>query len=323
MAYSLDYSLALGSGRTGLADLRAQLVDTTGANVGAAISTGFVEIGSGNYLWHYASFPDGHRGGVKFYSNATPATILAFAAVNPEEGEYTDAKTSTRLPTSTYSAPPSVTAIRSEMDTNSTKLANLDATVSSRLATAGYTAPDNASVTAIKAKTDNLPATPAATGDAMTLTAGERTSLAAAIWNALTSGFATVGSVGKKLADWVLGSDNKVVLSNNAHTGAVIPTVTDITNDVTTTFVLKKNTALSNFEFAMFSGSTPKTGLAITSTRSIDGGAFAATTNSASEVGNGVYKINLSTTDLNGDVITFRFVGSGADDTLITVLTQS
>lgn len=33
---------------------------------------------------------------------------------------------------------------------------NLDTTVSSRLSTAGYTAPDNASVTAIKAKTDSL-----------------------------------------------------------------------------------------------------------------------------------------------------------------------
>jgi hypothetical protein len=33
---------------------------------------------------------------------------------------------------------------------------NLDATVSSRLASASYTAPDNASITAIKAKTDSL-----------------------------------------------------------------------------------------------------------------------------------------------------------------------
>jgi hypothetical protein len=41
-------------------------------------------------------------------------------------------------------------------------LANLDAAVSTRLATAGYTAPANADVTAIKAKTDNLPAAPAA-----------------------------------------------------------------------------------------------------------------------------------------------------------------
>lgn len=47
----------------------------------------------------------------------------------------------------------------------------LDAAVSTRLATSGYTAPDNADITAIKAKTDNLPASPAATGAAMTLTA--------------------------------------------------------------------------------------------------------------------------------------------------------
>lgn len=51
-----------------------------------------------------------------------------------------------------------------------------------------------------------------------------------AIWDALTSALTTAGSIGKKLADWVLGSDNKVILSNNAHTGAVVPTVTDVTN---------------------------------------------------------------------------------------------
>jgi len=44
----------------------------------------------------------------------------------------------------------------------------LDAAVSSRLASAGYTAPDNASITAIKAKTDNLPADPASMTDIAT-----------------------------------------------------------------------------------------------------------------------------------------------------------
>lgn len=48
---------------------------------------------------------------------------------------------------------------------------NLDAQVSTRLATSGYTAPDNADILLIKAKTDNLPASPAAVGSAMTLTA--------------------------------------------------------------------------------------------------------------------------------------------------------
>lgn len=58
--------------------------------------------------------------------------------------------------------------------------ANIDTTVSSRLASGSYTAPDNATISAIagyvdtevaaiKAKTDNLPAAPAATGDIVAL----------------------------------------------------------------------------------------------------------------------------------------------------------
>lgn len=94
MPYTLDISLALGTSNAGLTDLRAQLVDTAGANVGSAVSTGFSDMGQGNYLWHYASFPDGHRGGVKFYSNAAPSVTLAFAAINPEEAENLDTKVS-------------------------------------------------------------------------------------------------------------------------------------------------------------------------------------------------------------------------------------
>lgn len=47
---------------------------------------------------------------------------------------------------------------------------------------------------------------PAKAGDAMALTSSERTTLAAVIWNALTSGMSTVGSIGKKLADWTIHS---------------------------------------------------------------------------------------------------------------------
>lgn len=48
---------------------------------------------------------------------------------------------------------------------------NLNATVSSRLATSGYTAPDNADILLIKAKTDLIPASPAAVGDIPTANA--------------------------------------------------------------------------------------------------------------------------------------------------------
>jgi hypothetical protein len=58
--------------------------------------------------------------------------------------------------TLTSASGPSAADIRTELDTNSTKLANLDATVSSRLASASYTAPANSDISAIKSKTDAI-----------------------------------------------------------------------------------------------------------------------------------------------------------------------
>lgn len=89
---------------------------------------------------------------------------------------------------------------------------------------------------------------------------------------------------------------------------------------------IQKNTALNNFEFLLVDSTdhvTPKTLQTVTATRSIDGAAFAACANAVTEVASGVYKINLATTDLNGDVITFRFTAVAADDRLITVKTNS
>jgi len=86
MAYTLDFAISLGSSKTGLT-LNAQVVDTGGSNVGSAITSGFTEVGTGTYLLHYASVPDAHRGGIKFYENGAAATILAFGAINPEEAE--------------------------------------------------------------------------------------------------------------------------------------------------------------------------------------------------------------------------------------------
>jgi len=80
-----------------------------------------------------------------------------------------DVATSTRLATSGYTAPSAAptaaataSAVRAEL---ATELARVDAAVSTRLAASAYTAPSNSDIAAIKAKTDNLPASPAATGD--------------------------------------------------------------------------------------------------------------------------------------------------------------
>jgi len=88
---------------------------------------------------------------------------------------------------------------------------------------------------------------------------------------------------------------------------------------------IKKNTNLDNFEFLMVDSAnhiTPATSLTITATRSIDGGSFAACANSVTELSDGIYVIDLDATDLNGDVITFKFVASGADTRYITIKTD-
>lgn len=87
----------------------------------------------------------------------------------------------------------------------------------------------------------------------------------------------------------------------------------------------KKNTAVTGFMFKMFDSGdhvTPKTGLTITATRSIDGGAFGACANSATEVSAGWYKINLATTDMNGDLIVLKFTAAAADATEVEIKTQ-
>jgi len=95
MAYTLDFSISLGSTKTGLT-LNGQLVDTAGVDVGVAIVTGFTEIGNGCYLLDHSTIPDDHRGGIKIYASSVPGTILAFGSINPEEAEYLDVAVSTR-----------------------------------------------------------------------------------------------------------------------------------------------------------------------------------------------------------------------------------
>jgi hypothetical protein len=88
---------------------------------------------------------------------------------------------------------------------------------------------------------------------------------------------------------------------------------------------IQKNAALTNFPFFMADSAnhvSGATGLTVTATRSIDGGAFGACANSPAEVGSGVYKIDLDAADLNGTVITLKFSSAGADDTIITIKTE-
>lgn len=161
--------------------------------------------------------------------------------------------------------------------------ARLDAAVSTRLASASYTAPPSAA--SIRAEMDANSTDLDAIGALATAIKAKTDNLAFTVANRVDS--------------QVLG-----VQSAAAN--------------------LKKNTAFSAFEFVMTDSTNhnPATGLTVTATRSIDGAAFGACANAVAEVASGVYKIDLAAADLNGNAITLRFTATGADDRLITVITQ-
>lgn len=122
-------------------------------------------------------------------------------------------------------------------------------------------------------------------------------------------------SAAANIADAFDGTGGVTISANLAGS------ITSVTNRIG----LKKNTALNNFTFGMTDDTNhaPATGLTVTAERSLDGAAFAACANAVSEVGSGAYKLNLATTDVNADNVTFKFTATGADDLLITVVTQA
>lgn len=90
---------------------------------------------------------------------------------------------------------------------------------------------------------------------------------------------------------------------------------------------IPKNTALAAFEWLMVLAAdhiSPATGKTVVCQRSIDGAAFAnCNTTPATEVSDGIYKVDLAASDLNGDVITLKFTEATCDTTLITIKTDT
>lgn len=126
-----------------------------------------------------------------------------------------------------------------------------------------------------------------------------------------------------------LGIPNAALASGNSVliflSGATNMTQTKIKIQLQIPSGLKKNTALAGFPFEMYSSATHQlaTGLTITAKRIIDGGSVANCSNSAVEVSNGIYKIDFTATDLNGNTIAFIFTATGADDRVIVIPTHS
>jgi len=85
MTYALSFAFDLGSADAGLT-LEAQLKNTAGTNVGAAVTVGFVDYGSGLYSFSHTAIPDSHRGSLVIQVSVAGAVKTIFS-VNPEENE--------------------------------------------------------------------------------------------------------------------------------------------------------------------------------------------------------------------------------------------
>ena len=87
---------------------------------------------------------------------------------------------------------------------------------------------------------------------------------------------------------------------------------------------IAKNVALSNFQAYMVLSSdhvTAATGKTLTGTISKDGGAFASLTNAITEIANGLYKVNITQTEMNADVITLKFTETDCDQRVVVIHT--
>jgi hypothetical protein len=171
--------------------------------------------------------------------------------------------------------------------------------------------------------------------------------ISTAVWQDLLAGgdFGTAGSIGKLINDDLdakistrfptssaPANFSSLGISGGGHISNV-DTLTTYTGDTPQTgdcFVhlpprIKKNVLYNNFSINMVSstdGKTPVTGATVTAKRSIDGGALAACANAVSEIGSGLYAINLAASDLNGDSVVFSFSAVGALNQNIFVAPQ-
>lgn len=202
-----------------------------------------------------ASTPGVSAAGVQAIWDALTSALTTSGSIGKWILDKLDVVLSTRLATSGYTTPPTVGAIADQVWEeplgDHTGVAGSTALALNAAGSAGDpwgTALPGAygAGTAGKILGTNLNATVssrAIAGDAMTLTSGERTTLAASIWNALTSGLTTVGSIGKLLVDNV----NATISSRSSHLAADVWAVTTRVLTAGTNIVLAKGTGVTGF----------------------------------------------------------------------------
>lgn len=99
----------------------------------------------------------------------------------------------------------------------------------------------------------------------------------------------------------------------------------DAVNKIRDSVLPKINTAKPNIAVFMVDSTdhvSPKTGLTVSPFRSIDGGlTFDAATGTVTEIADGMYSFDASAADMNGQLMIFKFTGTGADAQFVVIET--
>ncbi len=143
---------------------------------------------------------------------------------------------------------------------------------------------------------------------------------------------AVSGAVGSVSGN-VVGSVNSVTTPVSLASGTYAANLTGSVNNVVSNvniasqqIFVKKNAVLNGLMFMMVRSSdhvTPITGATVNTSVSINGAAFAPTVNTASEIGQGVYTINLAAADTNGNTLMFLMSGTSCDNRYMEIITQT
>lgn len=132
---------------------------------------------------------------------------------------------------------------------------------------------------------------------------------------------AEIGAAGAGLTAINLPNQTMDIVGN--ITGNLSGSVGSVTDDVNISSNRKK-AAEATFVFTMTDSTTgdDTEGLTVSGVISKDGGAFAATSNSVTEIDNGYYSITLTSTEMNADNIALQFTATGAVTRDISIQAQ-
>lgn len=123
---------------------------------------------------------------------------------------------------------------------------------------------------------------------------------------------------------WSAVTRTLTAATNITSTGSTV--TIDANGNVTTADRIQKNAALANFHFVMIDSAdhvSPKSGLTVSVSRALDGAvAWTATGLTVTEIGSGLYRVDLTTSETNANVFSLKFSASGADDRILTFITR-